>query len=493
MGRLFWKFFFSFWLAVLLAGIGVGSAVWWRHREQLNARQLTEMHIDRHADAWVSAAANVLRHGGIDALSQYLSELGEPHNPPVYAVDDTDRELLRREVSAETLQHARALYLRAAFPKAIQLIQAANGHSYLLFAALPEHGFHPPHEQDVQRGIPPGPPPHAGHGEFGPIEFGGKPPGVTHPRPHEPPSPWLPITTGLIASLLFSMALAWYFATPIRGLRQAFAAVAEGKLQTRVGRSLGKRRDELVDLGLAFDHMAEQIENLVDAQQRLLHDVSHELRSPLARMQVAIGLAQQQPDKIAASLERIERESQRINELVGELLMLSRLEAGVCDDACIDADVGCLLKDIAEDARFEAESKGISLTYRSVADELYGSIRAELLLRAVENVLRNAVQHCRADGEVEMIVDYQPSLQCLKITVNDQGPGVAEADLQAIFMPFFRSGKRVRPDSVGLGLTIAQRSVSALGGNVSARNRPTGGLQVAIELPFTATMASGVI
>jgi len=484
MGRLFWKFFFSFWLAVLLAGIGVGSAVWWRHRDQLNARQLEEMHIDRHADAWVSAAANVLRHGGIDALSQYLSELGEPHNPPVYAVDDENRELLGREVLAETLQHARALYLQATVPKAIQLISAANGHSYLLFAALPEHGFHHPPGATIQRGSPPGPPPHAGHGEFG----GQQPPGASS-RPHEPPSPWLPISTGLIASLLFSMALAWYFATPIRGLRQAFAAVAEGKLQTRVGRALGTRRDELVDLGLAFDHMAEQIEDLVGAQQRLLHDVSHELRSPLARMQVAIGLAQQQPDKIAASLERIERESQRINELVGELLMLSRLEAGVCDDTCAEADVGCLLKDIAQDARFEAESKGISLTYRGFADELFGSIRAELLLRAVENVLRNAVQHCRAGGEVEMIVDYRHSLQNLKVTVSDQGPGVIEADLQSIFMPFFRSGKRIRPDSVGLGLTIAQRSVSALGGNVSACNRPTGGLQVTIELPFTTTIA----
>jgi len=229
--------------------------------------------------------------------------------------------------------------------------------------------------------------------------------------------------------------------------------------------------------------MAGQIHNLVHAQQRLLHDVSHELRSPLARIQAAIGLAQQQPEKIMAMMERIERESQRISDLVGELLVLSRLEAGVSGSESHDFDIGGLLDDIVENARFEAEQYGVVIRYDGIEETVVKG-RSELLHRAIENVLRNALQHCKKGGEVAVIVRFDTGKRRLQVAVYDQGPGVAESDLAAIFEPFFRSGDRGKADSIGLGLAIAYRAIEAHGGRIQASNRQQGGLRIEIDIPF---------
>ena len=230
--------------------------------------------------------------------------------------------------------------------------------------------------------------------------------------------------------------------------------------------------------------MAGQIHSLVHAQQRLLHDVSHELRSPLARIQAAIGVAQQQPEKTQTMLERIEWESQRISDLVGGLLMLSRLEAGVQGSESHDFDIGALLDDIVEDARFEAEQHTVSIRYHGIAETVVKG-RSELLHRAIENVLRNALQHCRRHGEVSVAARFDTGKRRLLVTVDDQGPGVAESELAAIFEPFFRSGDRSKADSIGLGLAIAYRAIEAHGGRIQASNRPQGGLRIEINIPFT--------
>jgi two-component system OmpR family sensor kinase len=454
---LFWKFFLTFWLALLVAGIGVGTAVWLRHNAWQGeaAKYLVDV---RHAASFVAVSENVIRHGGVDGLRGFLDSMREAPFPPVYAVDGQDRELLQRSLAPEVLQQARTLFQQAAYPEAIRQVTGDDGQRYLLFVPLPEHGF-------ADR-----PPPHD--------------PLLHPPRPpREPPSPLLPILAGTFASLMFSAALAWYFAKPIRSLRNAFAALAQGNLDIRVGALMGKRRDELSDLGRDFDHMAGQIHSLVHAQQRLLHDVSHELRSPLARIQAAIGLAQQQPEKQPAMLERIERESQRISDLVGELLVLSRLEAGVPGSESHDFDIGGLLDDIVEDARFEAERHEVAIRYDGI-EEMQVQGRSELLHRAVENVLRNALQHCKKGGEVSVAARFDTGKRRLQVTVDDQGPGVAESDLSAIFEPFFRSGDRGKVDSIGLGLAIAYRSIEAHGGRIHASNRPQGGLRIEIDIPF---------
>lgn len=476
MGRLFWKFFLTFWLALLVAGIGVGTAVWLRHNTWQNSGdELPRATIDvRHAASLLDVAESAYRYGGDAELRLFLGKLHAAHLPPVYAVDDQDRDILQRNLAPEVLQQARALFLQATYPEAIRQVSAENSLRYLLFVPLPEYGF---------SGQPPPMPAGNSNADFS------RPPSQPddhssrHPRPHEPPSPLLPILAGIFASLLFSAALAWYFAKPIRSLRNAFAAVAKGNLDTRVGALMGSRRDELSDLGQDFDHMAGQIYNLVHAQQRLLHDVSHELRSPLARIQAAIGLAQQQPVKHPAMLERIERESQRMSDLVGELLVLARLEAGVSISESHELDIGDLLDDIVEDARFEAAQHEVVIRYEGIEETLVKG-RSELLHRAIENVLRNALQHCKKGGEVSVVASFDIFKRRLKVTVDDQGPGVAESDLSAIFEPFFRSGDRSKADSIGLGLAIAYRSIAAHGGLIKASNRPQGGLRMDIEIPF---------
>jgi signal transduction histidine kinase len=483
MGRLFWKFFFAFWLALLTAGIGVGTAVWLRHTAQQNQMVNQADVIDVRRASLVKLAASTLPHGGIDGLRDFIGTLHNTRFPPIYAVDDMDRELLNRSLPPEILQQARALFLQGAYPDAIKMVSADDGHRYLLFIPLPEHGF----TEIFTPPIPRIDSPPFGFADHPPPDKLPPPPDRENRSPPQrrepPPSPILPIVSGCLASLLFSALLAWYFAKPIRSLRDAFSAVAQGRLDTRIGNAMGRRGDELSDLGRDFDHMARQICSLVDAQQHLLHDVSHELRSPLARIQAAIGLAQQQPDKLPATLERIERESQRISDLVGELLMLSKLEAGVSPGKTETIDIGELLSDIVEDVRFEAEQNRIELFYQGQLDAFVEG-QSELLHRAIENVLRNAVQHCKTGGTVSVAATFDADNRRLSIRVDDDGPGVPDQDLAAIFQPFFRSGQQQKPHSTGLGLTIALRAIETHGGCIVAGNRPEGGLRVAIEIPF---------
>jgi signal transduction histidine kinase len=305
------------------------------------------------------------------------------------------------------------------------------------------------------------------------------PPGP--PRPGYPFVPVVPLIATLLASLVFAALLAWYFSKPIRSLRSAFESMVGGKLETRLGQVMGKRRDELADLGHNFDRMASYLNDLINGQRRLLHDVSHELRSPLARLQAAIGLARQQPEKLESSLQRIERESVRMDKLVGELLTLSRLEAGVMGAMEEEINVGELLAGVVADARFEAEASGRLVEF-SGCGEILVTGNAELLHRALENVLRNALRHTPEGGKV--MLDANPGVNHdLLLDVSDQGPGVPEQELSAIFKPFFRGGESQSTDGHGLGLAIARRVVEAHGGTVRAFNRSGGGLCVELVLP----------
>ncbi len=253
---------------------------------------------------------------------------------------------------------------------------------------------------------------------------------------------------------------------------------------------MGRRRDEIADLGRDFDRMAQQLQILVGSQRRLLHDVSHELRSPLARLQAAIGLARQQPEKLDASLDRIERESGRLDELVGELLTLSRLEAGMSGAMDEEVDLVGLVAGIADDAQFEAEASGRHVRFCGDG-EFVVKARAELLHRALDNVIRNAVKYTRKGTEVEVEVERRTAPDCLIVTVADRGPGVPESDLQTVFEPFFRSDSSVATAGFGLGLAIARRAIEMHGGTIRVMNREGGGLCVAIVLPASIPLKRG--
>lgn len=465
MGRLFWKFFLAFWLALLTAGVTVGTVVWLHTRDRDTAAR--DLAMGPPAEFLVRVATATLEHGGLPALRELLARMSDDPMARLYVVDEAGRELLGRAYPRAALERARELVRSGIRPPVARSLAAGDGHVYLFFAAeaegrLLEGRLFP------RRPGPPG----ASPGEAGPRPPAG-PPG--------PPPPLLPILAGLFASLAFSALLAWYLAKPIRNLRGAFADAARGNLDVRVAPMMGRRRDELADLGRDFDHMAGRLRDLMDAQRRLLHDVSHEIRSPLARLQAAIGLARQRPETREAGLDRIEREAQRLDEMVGELLTLSRLEAGMADNQQETADLAELLGMVVEDARFEAEVSGRKVNYAATGPAPI-RCRAELLHRAIENVVRNALKFSPEGATVEVNAGpVGPGMA--GVTVADRGPGVPEPDLEAIFVPFYRSETSANTRGFGLGLAIAKRAVEAHGGTIHAANRGGGGLVVTMHLP----------
>jgi two-component system OmpR family sensor kinase len=293
-----------------------------------------------------------------------------------------------------------------------------------------------------------------------------------------PPPFWLPILATVLISTLFGGFMAWYVSQPIRTLQWALQRLAAGQLDTRVQAQMGRRRDELAELGADFDRMAQRMQLLVGAQQRLLHDVSHELRSPLARMQAAIGLARQQPERVLAMQERVERESVRLDALVGELLTLARLETDAAQAPSERIDVVELLAEVCDDARFEARAARRDLVFTTNGG-FPAEVRSELLYRAFENVVRNAVKFTREGTVVSVLAEV--SSAGLVVTVSDQGPGVPEEAHLQMFEPFQRIGD-AGVEGFGLGLTIAKRAIESHGGRIEAQAASGGGLAIRMSL-----------
>jgi two-component system sensor histidine kinase CpxA len=300
------------------------------------------------------------------------------------------------------------------------------------------------------------------------------------------------LTAGALCYLL-----ARYIVSPVVKLRDVTRQVAHGDLSARVGPLLGRRRDELAAMGHDFDEMATRVEALVSAQNRLLRDISHELRSPLARLSVALDLARKRAGAAAAGdLDRIEREARRLNELIGQLLTLSRRE-GDGESAWLDeVDLADLVRDVASDADFEAGGRGRSVVVGECEEcETRGT--PSLLRSAIENVVRNAVLHtpegtsvkisllCERNGEASSNGSGDGHARWAVIAVRDEGEGVPESALKEIFRPFYRvDDSRTRETGgTGLGLAITERAVRLHGGTVKASN-VDGGFVVELRLPL---------
>ena len=365
-----------------------------------------------------------------------------PH--PVYAVDAAGVDVAGRAVPPGLLANAQARLREAPATAGARDVVAPDGQRYLLFS-----GHH------------------------------GRRDGAGTPRDEGLRALSL-LLAATLASLLFAALLARYFFRPIRLLRDAFGAAAAGNLQPQLQQTMGRRRDALADLGGDFDRMAQRLRTLMDGQRRLLHHVSHELRSPLARQQIAIELARQQPERIAALLARIERDGQRMDQLIGAVLALSRLESGIDAAGHDDVQLDTMLADIVTDAGFEGapEHKQVAL---SGANKVTVRGNPELLQSAFENIVRNAIKHNLPGGVVEVQVTI--SAKQVQVTVCDNGPGVPSDDLVAIFEPFYRSGER-SVEGYGLGLAIARQVIDAHGGGIVAGNLNDGGLRVTIWLPL---------
>lgn len=455
MGRLFWKFFFAFLLALLVASLAVGSAMWLRQKQFNQQVANAPVQLGRQAAWLVSDAADIAQYGGRQALIDFLNDQLTLGSPQVYALDNTNQELLGRPLPADQRGAIRQLFTDIPQLRSIREIPLAEGGEVLLFI---------PHNLVEQ------------------LES-------TPPKPPKPQPVVLLLSIGVLSGLLFSALLAWWFTQPIRHLRRGFSSVAAGDLTTRVSPAMGRRKDELAELGHNFDAMTIKLEQLVSAQRNLLHDVSHELRSPLARMQAAIGISQQQPDKTADVLARIERESQRIDMLIGDLLNLSRLDTLAADSAAQQHfDLSPLLEDLLEDGRYEATDKHIHIN-AEIDPQLAMIGKPELVLRAVENVLRNAIKFTPEQGNIRLSAHQLG--QFIDIKVSDNGPGVPQAELGKLFQPFFKGLQAKQQNSSGLGLTIAKRAIIAHQGAISAEINELGGLQINIRLPANKNAASG--
>jgi len=300
------------------------------------------------------------------------------------------------------------------------------------------------------------------------------------------------ITRSLLPILLvggvFCYWLARYLSTLIEVLRGVTQELSDGKLTARVNEKLLKRRDEIGHLGRDFNVMAGRIESLVEAQRRLLGDISHELRSPLARQGVALGLARRRAGAEATSaLDRIEREGERLNEMIGQLLALSRLESGTDGLKNVKIDLSGLVQDVVDDADFEARSSNRSVNLINHEPcQLFGV--PELISSAIENVVRNAVRHTEKGTAVNVSLAIEPDHgeRWATINVRDHGKGIPENTIKEIFRPFYRveDARDRTTGGTGLGLSIAARAVRLHHGTIKASNAENGGLVVEIRLPL---------
>jgi two-component system sensor histidine kinase CpxA len=452
---LFLKIFLSYWMAqALFLALAILITVALRERGESaiwDAQQATVF----------NKAIQTYEHSGPADLRKYLEEVRDSLHTRVFLLDDQGKEVSGRDLPrwAESLAKGiqppnRDLWQRLTpSPFRRQGLTASSGTRYTLVAFLPPSG------------------------PFGP---GGV--------------PGLGILIGIISSGLVCYLLARYLTAPVVRLRAATQRLAAGDLSARAGGLGARRRDEMAQLVRDFDTMAERLEAAVQAQSRLLHDISHELRSPLARLNVASALAHQRAGSEAHSaLERIDLEAERLNELIGGLLTIARLDSG--NDARQKSPIllGELIEGIAADANFEAQGRNCGVE-SLIKEDCLVSGAPILLHSAIENVVRNGARYTRESTKVLITLEQSHNApgEAL-ISIADSGPGVPEEALDKLFRPFYRidDARGRLTGGAGLGLAITERAVRLHGGTVKASNRPEGGLLVQIRLPLASPAHRG--
>ncbi|GLK56655.1 signal transduction histidine kinase [Methylopila capsulata] len=297
--------------------------------------------------------------------------------------------------------------------------------------------------------------------------------------------PWL---SALLAAAAAAYGLARHLIRPVVDIRVGLNALAHGRFDVRIADKMGGRRDEVSELAHDLDASAARLEDFQRTQRRLFHDVSHELRSPLSRLQAAMGVLQQNPGKLGSMMDRMGREVDRIDSLVGEILTLARLSDGSKSAIARQRiDVLDLINDIVADAVFEAESRGVRVSHDG-APSFVAEVNGELIYRAIENVIRNAIKYT-SDGS-RVMVRSEVAGDTLLIRVTDEGRGVKPSELQRIFQPFSR-GAEADAEGFGLGLAIAKQAIERHGGRADAAVADAGGLTVTLSIPRNEAARNG--
>lgn len=456
---LFLKIFIWFWLAMILVNVALFAAVALT-RPTPTGRSWRDLTL---VGPYAQKAGEIYEQGGKSALLTYLSDTEKSSG--IYAVffDDKLQELSGRQAPAG----ADELVAKAEKSGEIEFNFAGRSNTLVARPITSAQGKHYTYVAHMPRN-----PYNVSYQTLG-----------------------LRLLAVLLTGGLFCYWLAWYLTTPLLKLRRTTNELAEGNLGARVATKLTKRRDEIGQLGRDFNVMAERLESMVKAQQRLLGDISHELRSPLARLGVALGLARQRSGHEAISaLDRIERESDSLNEMIRQLLALTRLESGTDGRRKTEVDLTALVREVADDADFEARSTNKSVQVVSAENCSINGVE-ELLRSAVENVVRNAVRFTPEGTAVEVALKTQNGSgdNFAIISVRDHGSGVSQEALEKIFRPFYRTEDardRQSGGGTGLGLAITERAVRLHGGTVKASNAPGGGLSVEMKLLIPAAGVS---
>lgn len=447
MRSLFLRIFLSFWVATLLVLATTATVAWYRFQSNQaaapNSRQLA------------AEASNRLLVGGMKELHKWIEEAEDRYpGRPMYIVRPDGQDILQRPLPPTYRSYANRLRDAGFFGREpppngrddplllTPLFTDREGTVYTLMMG-PAYPLSPLLSSDVRMVV---------------------------------------LAFALVISGLVCWWLARYISKPLERLQSSARSLAAGNLEARVGEEFSSRRDELGVLARDFDTMSDHIRMLIASKEDLLRAMSHELRSPLARLRVASGLARRPQADITKQLDRIELEAERLDQLIGQMLQLSQLRAKPTLPA-EPIDVTSLLSEVVEDARLEASATDKNVAW-TAGESLWLSGDHDLMRSAIENVLRNAVRFTASGSAVAVSLtrDQHEAV----IAIQDQGPGVPEAELERIFEPFYRVAEARDRDSggTGLGLAITARVVGLYKGQVRAQNAPAGGLRVEIRLPL---------
>jgi two-component system sensor histidine kinase CpxA len=456
MKSLFLRMFLSYWMAqalFMVLAIVIFTAL--RPSREISNLQSEQVSL-------LNNAVQAYQAGGEDGAWRYLRGVHELHHVRLFIADEQGKDIVGRKppewvarAQRGEMRTAESFWGRLRQPEFLRSsVTASDGHRYIMVIDI-------------------SPPP------SGPFGLTG-----------------MPILVGILSSGLVCFLLARYLTSPIVRLRAATQKLAEGNLAARAGVPQSRRHDEMAELMRDFDRMAERLEKLVNAQKRLLTDISHELRSPLARLNVALELARQRSGSEAGSaLDRIDLETNRLNQLIQKLLTIARLDGG---DEFIQKSplhLEHLISEIAKDAAFEAQDRRCEVEV-DVVDDCVVTGNPRLLQSAVENVVRNAVRYTESGTSVQVRLEQGLGAKGPEavVRVTDSGPGVPEEALDKLFRPFYRidDARGRQTGGVGLGLAITERAVALHGGSIRAANRPQGGLMVEIRLPLAPNASDDV-
>lgn len=446
MPRLFWKLFAAFWLTTIVI-LTVTIFVSFRIAQEESEASFVD---PREVDAQLQT---VLQTSGIEGLRRYVRDPGNfPQGQTVYLVDEYGEDLFDRRLPQRVQIRTRRIWSSinergrdrrgGDRPRRLRqsLLELDNGKVLL---AMPG----------------PAPPP-----RFGVFSSGS--------------GRWTVLALAAAISLFSFWLLSRSLTRPVARISETSARLASGDMAARVGAE-AYSNDEIGRLAVQFDRMAEDLDAQARMRREMFRNIAHELRAPLTRVQIAIELLERKPEQSAENIERVRYEIARVESLTSQVLSLARAEQLLDPDSV--TDIAQVVEQIARDAEFEATSSGVRVRYTGADEALQVRGSPDSIASAIENVVRNAVQHTPAGGEVELIV--KAGAPCT-VTVTDIGPGVPEEALDRIFEPFYRIDTN-RPGA-GIGLAITRRVLRQVGGEITARNRPGGGLEVSMDFPIPA-------